>query len=416
MAGHASVIDLAAVSLGSSIWLAIMVTLIGFLTASSPLIAQTMGADRRQDVAELVRQALWQGLMLAIIAMGLVQLLLPLFSHLDLHPLAAERARGFLLAISWGLPGLTVLRALTSYSTSLSRSWPPMVVSLANLLLNIALNWVLIYGHFGLPALGAVGCGVATAVCMSFSALALALWIRLDPFYQGTHPFDRWSWPQRTLQLRLIRLGAPIGMVFLVEVSAFSLVALLMARLGEVSVSAHQIALNFTALIFMAPSSLGTALTVRVGQALGAGDREHARFIGLNGIYLGWLYALFSGVLIAWNGDAIASLYTPDKAVQQLAAALLVYAGLFQFADVTQTTAAGALRGYAITREPMLIYVAAFWLVGLPLGYVLTFGAPGWAGLGARGYWLALVLALFLAGGLLYRLFQRVSRADNDPA
>lgn len=410
MAGHASVVDLAAVSVGSSIWLALMVTLIGFLYASSPLIAQSIGAGREHEVPELVRQSLWQGVLLAVLAMLGVQALAPVFHHLQLDPEAATRARHFLLAISWGLPGLVVLRALTGYSTAVNRSWPPMVVSLANLLLNVGLNWLLIYGHLGLPALGAVGCGVATAVCMTFSAVALGLWIRFDPYYRTTHPFGRWSWPQRDLQWRLVRLGTPIGMVFLVEVSAFSLVALLIARLGETVVSAHQVALNFTALVFMAPSSLGTALTVRVGQALGAGQRAHARFIGRNGIGLAWLYALFSGLLIAGNGDAIARLYTPDLAVQQLAAGLLIYAGVFQFADASQTTIAGILRGYAITREPMLIYVAAFWLLGMPLGYALTFGLGGLPALGARGYWLALVLALFVAAGLLYRLYQRASR------
>lgn len=416
MAGHASVTDLAAVSAGSSIWLALMVTIIGLLYGASPLISQAMGAARSQEVPELVRQSLWQGVFIAFIALGGVQLLLPVFQHLDLDAETALKARGFLQAIIWGLPGFAVLRVLTVYSNSVNRSKPPMVVSLASLALNILLNWLLIFGHAGFPALGAIGCGYATAVCMTLSALALGLWLRLDPYFRNTHPFAAWSWPARRLQQQLLALGGPIGMVFLVEVSAFSLVGLLIARLGTVALAAHQVALNFTALVFMAPSALGSALTVRIGEALGAGERAYARFIGRTGIHMALAYALVSGILIAALAPAIAALYTPDVAVRSVAATLLIFAGVFQFGDASQVTIGGILRGYKVTREPMLIYIAAFWLFGIPLGYVLAFGVGDFPGLGARGYWLALVLALFLAAGLLYRLFLRLSQEPSSPA
>lgn len=411
MAGHASVGDLAAVSLGSSIWIALMVTLVGVLYAGSPLVAQLQGAGRTQEIAGLVRQSLWQGVLLSLLALALVYAVLPLAGWLGLEPDVEYKATGFLAAIALGLPGLAVLRVLTVYSNSVNHSKPPMVVSVVSLALNIVLNWLLIYGHWGLPALGAVGCGVATAICMTLSALVLALWLMWAPAFRATQPFRRFDWPQWAVQKQLLQLGLPIGAVFLVEVSAFSLVALLIARLGSVSVAAHQVALNFAALVFMVPSALGAALTVRVGQALGAGQAQQARFIGYTGIAMGLVFAALAALAIVLSAPFIAALYTPDAAVQALATSLLLLIGLFQFGDASQVIIAGILRGYKLTREPMLVYAAAFWLLGMPLGYVLAFGTPLQPGLGAPGYWMALVLALFCAAILLYGLFVRTSRA-----
>lgn len=405
MAGHASVLDLAAVSVGSSVWIALMVTMIGILYASSPLISQRVGAEEFDAVPELVRQSLWQGLILAGVMMLAVLLIAPVFTHLGLVAEAAVKAQQFLYVVSFGLPALAVVRSLTAYSNSLNHSKPPMVIALISLLLNIPLNWMFIYGHGPFPALGGVGCAYATAICMWFSAIGLGVWVKIAPYYQSTQPFARWSWPQWDLQKQLLVLGGPIGLVFLVEVSAFTSVGLLIARLGAVSVAAHQIAFNFTALIFMAPSALGSALTVRVGQALGAKDAALARFIGGTGIRMGLAYALVSGIAIIVFALAISRLYSPDLAVQALAATLLMYAGIFQFADASQVVIAGILRGHKITREPMLIYIAAFWLIGLPGGYALA----EFAGLGVKGYWIGLVLALFFAATLLYLLFRRIS-------
>lgn len=411
MAGHASVLDLAAVSVGSSVWIALMVTLIGVLYAASPLISQRIGAEDYAAVPELVRQSLWQGLWLSAVMMLLVLLILPVFGSLGLAPEAASKAQQFLFVVSFGLPALSLVRGFTAYSNSLNRSKPPMVISLVSLLLNVWINWLLIYGNWGFPALGAVGCAYATALCMWFSAICMWIWVKVAPYYQQTQPLNAWSWPQWSMQRQIFALGWPIGLVFLVEVSAFSSVALLIARLGDISVAAHQITFNFTALVFMAPSALGSALTVRVGQALGADDHHLARFIGVTGIRMGLAYALVSGACIILLAMPIARLYSPDLAVQTLAATLLMYAGIFQFADASQVVIAGILRGHKITREPMLIYVAAFWFLGLPLGYALS----EYAHYGVQGYWLGLVIALFFAASLLYVLFRRI-RVPASPA
>ncbi len=406
MAGHYSAVDLAAISIGGSIWVALMVTLLGLTLAINPLVAHRVGAQDLQAIPGIVQQGLWQGLAFALAGMGIAWLIAPFFSLSGLDAESADKATRFLRAVVWGLPALAFHRVLACYSASLNCTRPMMFIALFGLALNVPVNWVLIYGKFGFPELGGVGCGYATAFCMWVSAALLAVWIRWAPVYRKTQPLQNWQPPEPGLQRQLFKLGLPIGMLFLVEVSAFSMIALLIARLGNVQVAAHQIALNFTGIVFMIPSALGHAMTVRVGHALGAGNARQAQETGYTGIYMGLIYAIFSALLIGLGNEIITTLYTTDQAVRTLAAQLLFYAAIFQLGDATQTILAGILRGYKITQWPMLIYIGAFWLLGIPLGYALAFGY----GKGANGFWQALVLALMIAAVLLYGLFVRENR------
>lgn len=405
MAGHYSAMDLAAISVGGSVWIALMLTLIGFTMAVNPLVAHSYGANQLDEIPDIVQQGLWQGLFFALCGMAIGWIIAPHFHLSGLEAESAEKATRFLQAVVWGLPALAIHRVLAGYSASLNQTRPMMFIALFGLALNIPVNWVLIYGKFGFPELGGVGCGYATAICMWVSALMLAAWIRFSVRYQRTMPLKNWRKPAWSRQQQLLQLGLPIGIVFLVEISAFSLVALLIARLGAIQVAAHQIALNFTSLVFMIPSGLGHALTVRVGQALGAGMASQARQIGNNGIAMGILYALFSAVLVGTLRQPITALYTSDASVRTLASQLLLYAAIFQLGDATQAIIAGILRGYKITQWPMAIFIAAFWILGLPLGYILTFHY----GHGAAGFWQSLLLALGTLSCLLYWLFRRES-------
>ncbi|WP_034618653.1 MATE family efflux transporter [Chitinibacter tainanensis] len=411
MAGHVSAGDLAAVSVGASIWTTLIVTLMGLLLAISPLAAAKVGAGKAAELPALTQQALYQALITGGIAMLLAHALLPVFDHLGLTAEVADKAKRFLAAVSWGLPALAISRVLYGYSSALNQTKPMMVIALIALALNVPANWILIYGHFGAPALGAVGCGWATALCMWASALMWWLWIRSATVYRGTHPFDTLRGIHWPTQWQLAKLGIPIGLMFFIEVSAFSLIALLIARLGTTAVAAHQVALNFASLLFMIPMAIGTALTVRVGQAVGANDWQQARLIGQNGVRLGLLVAGVGAALTMLFGEFIAGWYTQDAAVLALATQLLVLAGIFQFSDATQVVASGVLRGYQSTRLPMLLHMLAFWLVGMPLGYALTFGFGPISGMGPRGYWIALVVALTCAALSLLVLFGRLSRA-----
>lgn len=410
MAGHVSAGDLAAVSVGSSIWVTLVVTMLGYLLATSPMVAHKVGADDTALIPTLTQQAMVQALILAALAWGLTFLIAPIFPMLGLEPVIARKAGDFLKAVSFGLPAFACYRVLYSYSAALKQTRPMMVISVFCLLLNIPANWILIYGHFGFTALGGVGCGWATAFCVWVNFILLSTWILHNEKYRHTHPFRKWQGWHPAMQKQLFKLGLPIGMMFLVEVSTFSFIALIIARLGTTSVAAHQIALNFCSLTFMVPMAIGTALTVRVGHAVGAKNYVEARAIGQNGIRLGLFIAVASGCLMIFGSVWVARWYTQDTEVLALAGQLIVLAGFFQFSDITQVVSAGVLRGYKITRMPMLIHLTAFWVIGMPVGYLLTFGTGQFPGLGVRGYWIALIIALTLTALALQYLFIRASR------
>ena len=278
------------------------------------------------------------------------------------------------------------------------------------LLLNIPANYIFINGHFGLPAMGGVGCGWATALVMVFMMIAMCIWVRWAPYYQSSQVFVRFEWPQRPAQKGLLALGLPIGISIFAEASLFSVIALLIGGLGANVVAGHQVALNFSSLVFMVPYSLAMATTVRVGQALGAERPRDARFSAGVAMATGLLCACVSASYMFLLREQIARIYTPDTAVLAVATSLIVYAAIFQFSDAIQVTAAGALRGFQDTRITMLITLFSYWGVGLPIGYILGLTDKLGAAQGPAGLWQGLIVGLSCAAILLGIRLHKIAR------
>ena len=414
MAGHASAQDLAGVSLGVSVWHIVIVSLMGLLMAVNPIVAQHMGGGRRERIGPVVRQGLWNALGVGVLAMGVINLAAQVFQVLDIEPEVRQLARDFVLVISFALPAFCCYRVLYGYSASVNQTKPLMVIALLALVLNIVVNWLLVFGNAGLPRLGGLGCAWATLLCVWFDLAAMVWWIRRSAAYRETQPFTGFE-PPRWAEIRtLLRIGLPIGVTYFAETSAFSLIALLVAGFGTAQVAAHQIALNFASLVFMAPMSLGMALLTRVGMALGADDAREARFRAWVGVGMAFAVAMASALLIAVLNTRIASAYTSDVVVAALAAHLLVFAALFQLPDAIQVATSCAIRAYKVTRAPMVIHLTAFWGLCLPLGCVLGL-APVWLpwrpeqAMGAQGFWIALVAGLAIAALGLVWLLDRLS-------
>lgn len=414
MTGHTNPEELAAVSLGAAIWSIVLVTVSGIMMAINTLVAHEIGAARHDRVPHIVRQSLWKALLVGLVACLLTNMAALVFDHLMLEPFVAAKAKLFVHIISCALPPFAAYRALYGYSTSINQTKPVMVIALAALALNIFVNYLLIYGHWGMPKMGGVGCAVATTCCVWMMLLAMLAWIRIAPAYHATYPFTHWEWPQMASIGPMLRLGLPIGVTYFAEVSAFGVISLLVARFGVIQVSAHQIALNFSSVVFMVPLTFGIALVTRVGHAVGEANLRRARFISWVGVAMSLTAAIVSATLITVFRHQIAQAYTSDPQVQALCAQLLLFAALFQLSDATQVATSCAIRGYKVTRQPMLIQLLAFWGFSLPIGYVLGLAPQGfiWSPaepMAAAGFWIGLVTGLTVAAVLLTWYLNRLS-------
>ena len=395
MVGHLSATALAAVALGNLYFFGSVILGMGALTGLDPIVAQAVGAGDREGVARGIQRGLVLALLLALPATLVLlrgEAVLAFFGQPhDVVPLAGAYAR-------WTAPSVLPLYAFVVLRQSLQalRTVRPIVICIiAGNIINLALNWVLIYGHFGAPALGVVGSAISTTVgrwAMPFILLGLA-WKELGP------TIDRWRREALALQplLRMLTLGLPIGVQTALEFTAFGAVGLMMGHLGTVPVAAHQVAINLASLTFMVPLGVGQAAAVLVGHAIGAADQPGARSAARASLIYGVGFMAFTSLAFVLFPVGFARLYTNDAATIALAATLLPVAGVFQLFDGTQAVAAGILRGAGDTRAPMLINLAGFWLCGIPLSMALGFRT----GLGPVGLGWGLAGALAIVAGVL---------------
>ena len=407
MAGHASARDLAAVGIGSSLWMPLFLFFMGLLGALQPIISGYNGARTHHKIMP----ATWQGIYIAAGGTVIMALLLtnvhPVLAMLKMDTETAGITQGYLNAFAWGIPALLLMNALRGLTDGLGHTRVIMAFSVLSTLINLPLNYIFIYGKLGLPAMGGVGCGWATSLANGTAAIALLIYLNRSRTFRQFHLLADWVKPNWRGVRYILGIGVPIGFTIFVEASMFSVIALFLAPLGPVIVAGHQIALNVVSLLFMLPLSIGMALTLRVSFLVGARAPDTARLISRSSLILASAVALIFATLLFVFSAQIAALYTGDQAVRDVTIRLLAFAAMFQVADVIQVTCISALRGYKDTRIPMFIMLFSFWGVGLPLGYVLTFTDLLWPALGAAGFWVGLTAGLTSASVLLgWRLFR----------
>ncbi|QFS85424.1 MULTISPECIES: MATE family efflux transporter [unclassified Marinobacter] len=407
MAGHASARDLAAVGIGSSLWMPLFLFFMGMLGALQPIISGYNGARQHSKIMP----ATWQGIYIAAGGTVIMALLLtnvhPVLAMLKMDTETAGITQGYLNAFAWGIPALLLMNALRGLTDGLGHTRVIMAFSVLSTLINLPLNYIFIYGKLGLPAMGGVGCGWATSLSNGTAAIALLIYLNRSRTFRQFHLLADWVKPNWRGIRYILGIGVPIGFTIFVEASMFSVIALFLAPLGPVIVAGHQIALNVVSLLFMLPLSIGMALTLRVSFLVGARAPDTARLISRSSLILASAVALIFATLLFVFSAQIAALYTGDQAVRDVTIRLLAFAAMFQVADVIQVTCISALRGYKDTRIPMFIMLFSFWGVGLPLGYVLTFTDLLWPALGAAGFWVGLTAGLTSASVLLgWRLFR----------
>jgi multidrug resistance protein, MATE family len=406
LAGHHGTSTLASVTIGTALWWLPMMIPMGTLLAVPATVSQLDGGGRRAEIGALFRQALWLALALGAIVFAFLSLighaLAPMGIVADIRP----GAIAFLHGIRWGAPALTLYFAMRYLSEGLHWTMPTMLIGFGGLLVLVPLGYVLTYGKFGLPELGAGGLGIASAIMLWLQALTFALYLWKSKRFADLGLFARFDPPRWAAIRELVGTGLPIGVTVAMEGSLFIVTALLIGRLGEVPAAAHQIAINVASLCFMVPMGVAEATTVRVGHAVGAGDALRVRRAAFAGYAIVLVTQALSALVLLLGHDAIVSLYTRDAAVATLAATLLLYAAAFQFPDGVQVLSAGALRGLKDTRRPMLLAALAYWGLGMPLGAGLGLGL----GMGPQGMWIGLIVGLTAAAVLLGTRFLRSSR------
>jgi MATE family multidrug resistance protein len=409
MAGRYSSVDLAGIALGGSVFWPVMLLVMGLVQAVTPTVAQLNGANRRGEIGEVIRQGLWLAFTGGMIAVVILNTIGPVYLWMDVDPLAVAVSVPYLKMCSFGIPALMCFFCLRFLADGTGYTRPALWISVGALILKIPLNYVLIHGKFGLPALGGVGCGVAQAIIM-WMQLFLILIVVTRRRFDDTGWRSRFSRPDWSRIRPLLVIGIPIGATIFAEMGLFSLTTLLLGRFGADVVASHNIAMNINGVMFMPALSLGMAATIRIGFRVGAGELAGARMTAAIAMTATILVALAGALLIYFlRGDMIA-LYTTETAVFTLSNALLLFVVVFLVFDASQSTALGALRGYKDTRRPMFIALFSYWGVGLPLECALGFG---WFGepMGVYGFWVGLAVALGVAALLLSSRLWRLSAA-----
>jgi MATE family multidrug resistance protein len=290
------------------------------------------------------------------------------------------------------IPALASI-ALKNHADALNRPWPPFWIFLGGVLLNLGLNWVMIHGKLGCPALGFEGAAWATLIARTAILLGMMIWLRRADAVQEWVPQRWWRRPHLSEIRNLLSIGLPASAQMVFEVSAFSLAGLIMGRFGPDSMAAHQIAITLAATAFMIPLGLSMALTVRTGEAHGAGETVRLRQIAVSGWLLVSCFALIGATSFLLLGETMAAAFTRDASVIRLTASLLVIVGVFQLVDGLQVAYSSMLRGLHDARVPAMMGFVSYWVFGLPVGAVLAFGMQ----LGARGVWWGLAAGLFIA-------------------
>jgi MATE family multidrug resistance protein len=397
MAGRLGAAAIGAGSLGGNLFYPIAIFGTGMLAGMDTLVSQSFGAGDARDCRRTLVNGVWLAgglaLPLALVAWALI----PLLRLVGTNPHVMVLLGPYLKALLWGILPLLAYAAFRRYLQAVNVVAVITFATVSANIVNFIGNWVLMFGHWGAPAMGLAGSGWSTTIARGYMAAVLLAAIAWHERQTGSLLL-RMSWkPDVARLLRLLDLGLPAALQILIEGGLFGVIAVLAARLDEVSLAAHGIAVNVVATTYMVPLGISSAAAVRVGQAVGRKDRQGVATSGWTALLLGSLFMGAAGLALWTAPRLILRVFTPDALVIASGAALLRIAALFELFDGFQTVATGALRGLGDTRSPMLAHLAGYWLIGLPISYMLCFRL-GW---GVSGIWVGLTAALILIGVVL---------------
>jgi MATE family multidrug resistance protein len=411
MLGWLGVTELAACSFASTLIYLPMMFGIGMSMAVSIRVSQARGANDPAAARAALRHGLYITLAMGVLTVLAALAIRPFFGIFQQDPDVIAIVPNFLLILAASMIPAMGSMAVKNHADAMNRPWPVFWISLAAVGLNVLLNWMFIFGKWGAPHLGFEGAAVATLIARTASLIGMIAWCRGDAALKEWVP-KRWlRLPDWDAVRDLLRTGFPASMQLVAEVSAFMMATFIIGSMGKDELASHQVAIQCAATIFMIPLGISMALTVRIGEAFGAKRHASLRPIVTSGWMMGLSFALLSVTAFSLFNREIAGLFIKDPNVLRMAASLLVVAGFFQFSDTMQIIAAGALRGLDDVRVPAWLSFGAYWVVSIPLGYVLAYPL----GFGVTGMWWGITLGLTITAVLLGRRIWRKTSEEAGP-
>lgn len=392
-----------AVSLASILYIAVAIFGTGLMLGLDTLVSHSYGAGDVEDCHRSLVNGVYLSIAITPVLMGIVRVIEPVLHAVKIDPWVLDQTIPYLRALNWGTLPLLLYFVFRRYLQGMSLAKPVMFALVSANLVNLAGNWILIWGHWGFPAMGTVGSGWSTCVARIYMMGVLLVY---SVYYDHRHQTglrEARRIPDFFRIWQLVQLGFPAATQFGMEVGVFAIATTLIGKLGAVPLASHQIALNTVSLTYMVPLGISSAAAVRVGQALGRGDPHGASRAGWTAMALGAGFMACMGILLMAVPRIIVRIYTPDAVVIEAATGLLFVGAFFQLFDGLQTVATGALRGAGDTRTPMICHLVFYWFLGLPLGAFLCFRME-W---GAKGLWAGLCAALILIGTVLLYFWHR---------
>ena len=410
IAGRASANDLAGLAVGTAFANTLWFFVTGVIFSVTPIVAQLYGAKKFHEIGKKLREILWiaafLGFLLAFIFFNL-DIILNLF---PIKESITDISINYLKAVAPGIAFITIFTCLRCYSEGMTLTKPIFFIAFTGMLINIPLDLIFVYGWFGAPKLGGVGCGIATSIVALLMMITLFVYISFSKNYKKTKPFSEFTLPSKSTTKEVFKLGLPIGIGIFIELSMFSGAAIILSILGETVVASHSVAINIASLFFMVPLAIGLAAATRVGNLIGESNPYQAKTASFSTIYLCMIGALINSLIIIVFGSEIVGLYTTEVPVKELAVSLIIFAAIFQLPDGIQMGALGSLRGYKDTFIPMVLLFISYWLFAMPIGYYLTnygFGDP----YGAKGMWYGMIIGLSIFSFLsIFRLRWTIKR------
>ncbi|MFS0752293.1 MATE family efflux transporter [Oceanobacillus sp. 1P07AA] len=391
MSGQFSASDLAGVAIGSSLWVPILTGINGIVLSITPIIAHLIGAKNKQDIPQVIQQGMYLSVALSVIIILIGGLALdPILQAMSLEKEVQHIAKYYLITLGTGIVPLFLFHTIRSFMDGLGQTRSSMIIILISLPINVVLNYILIFGKFGIPAFGGIGAGIATSLTYwIISGISIFMIHRVYPF-RNYKVFQKILPPTLSYWWDQLKIGLPIGLAIFFETSIFSAVTLLMSEYNTNTIAAHQAAMNFAGLLYMLPLSVGMALTIAVGFEVGAKRFQDAKSYTYMGIVGGLLIAIFAGIILYTFDDIVARLYNSDPQVIELTKQFIIFAIFYQLADAIGAPIQGALRGYKDVNMTLVIALISYWIIGLPTGYLFA----NYTALEPFGYWVGIIVGL----------------------